>query len=86
MTKREVIKKVYNQNYQDGQLNLVPSSDKFPLVFDQALATLAQIEESKRLTVEEIERIVKITLPVGKEWARDVAQAIYEAQRAMNKR
>ena len=53
--------------------------------YHNSFSTLAQIEESERLGVEEIERIVKITLPVGKEWARDVAQAIHEAQERKSK-
>ena len=53
--------------------------------YHNSFSTLAQIEQSERLTVEEIERIVKITLPVGKVWARDVAQAIYEAQERKSK-
>ena len=73
MTRREVL-----ERYRVGIVNYRIKTLRYSQ--DQALSDLAQIEQSERLTMEEIERIVKITLPVGKEWARDVAQAIYQAQ------
>jgi hypothetical protein len=42
-TMREIIKRVYYQGYQDGQLGLVPSCDDFPLVFDNALSDLKRL-------------------------------------------
>ena len=80
MTKREVLERLYEEGSFEGE-----HRDIHPDRIEIALQELAQIEESERLSVEMIERIVKINLPIGligKEWPRDVAQAIYEAQRA----
>ena len=82
MTRREVLQNLWiRANRQPIDANGGISFNIKDI--ENALTTLAQIEESERLSVEMIERIVKINLPIGligKEWPRDVAQAIYQAQ------
>ena len=79
MTRREVLER-YKKGvlYHTREATLSATQDE--VMQDEALSALTQIEESERLSVEMIERIVKINLPIGKVWARDVAQAIFEAQ------
>ena len=85
MTRREVLEKLEASAHAEAKSNFDYPKD---YSVTQALSALAQIEESERLTVEEIEEIIKnyfgykdIAEPVyNMSFGCSLAQAIYEAQ------
>jgi len=90
-TPREVLEKLVFY-YKEAVTGRTLSSDNWDKAIDQALASLQEIEQANRLTVEEIKEILQIyILPtaIAKESAEGIfngvdveklAQSIYNAQ------
>jgi len=82
MTRRKVLQDLFYDAYgiiEDNGRDSKEGDDRI----DQALADLAQIEESERLTEEEIEKVLygcRIWKVSNKVEIKEASQAIHEAQ------